>query len=979
MSVLTFDGQSFTVDGKRIWLVGGTIEYSRTPRELWPVRIAQARAAGLNTVTTSVIWSRHEPRPGQFDFAGDNDLAHFVDLVGRAGMYVILRMGPFVGGGFDMGGLPSWLLLNANVNLRTNNGPFLEASSRYINAVARQVRDRQITSVIGPKGESKPGGPIVLIQNESGWTCGHDAMAHGYLGELHRYLRESGFDVPFVNANDLWQGVEGEIDGWTGTGSQLRNLRQLATVRPAQPRLVMEYRFGEQLAWGEKDTTHEQDAIELQRGLVEILASGSQFNIEPFAGGTNFGFSGGRLTHSGEAFSTTSADRTAPVSEAGTPRETFHALRRVAMFASRFGRQLSHLDPKRQSICLLPHGVAGEIAAKHDVDERNPSYAVLHCSGTQGSVVFVFAPERDGAGHGVEHEPATLLLQDGTLLPVHLGEQPVGWCLIDTRLIGRSQLDYCNLSAIATAGRVFVCAGPKGAPGRLSINGADISAEVPEDDEPLVLDHEGVVVCIVNDHALSKLHIADDAVYMDVDGLTLEGLPVVSHWGQKFRKLSGEARWETVVAEEHPKRPAPKIDNKPAPLPRRGKGAKAKSKTPVVPVAEPELPPLPPSAAVVPVAKAPGRIALGAWTTSVVDDYLDGSGPRYASIAGPADLNALGAPSGYGWYRLTLKNGGSRKAHVAFPQGSDRLAIFSENTAAGVLGFGPGASPEVAFHLSRGEQTLVVLAENLGRFAGGANLGESKGICGHLWEVAAVKAGKPELKRCDPIDTMAFKAPQWQVHQGDSTDTQRLTWTLHHKRKTPVLLTLRPGQHRGLIVINNKPVKVFDPSGPATLLLDEAALSRGNVEVQLALLGDAEASMREMADALGFLECVENLSAKAEWAFAKWERPGTDRFVAEGKRSHVAHAPRWWRSTFALSDARAPLSLEVAGLSKGQAYVNGRHLGRYFTATGAGKNVGPQTSLLIPAPFLHAGKDNEVMIFDEHGFNPSKVRIVAAV
>ncbi|MFN8778500.1 MAG: hypothetical protein ACK5ZI_03840, partial [bacterium] len=66
----------------------------------------------------------------------------------------------------------------------------------------------------------------------------------------------------------------------------------------------------------------------------------------------------------------------------------------------------------------------------------------------------------------------------------------------------------------------------------------------------------------------------------------------------------------------------------------------------------------------------------------------------------------------------------------------------------------------------------------------------------------------------------------------------------------------------------------------------------------------------------------------------------------------------------------------TTGLSKGQVYVNGKHIGRYFTATQDGKPVGPQTELLIPPVALKAGDGNELVIFDEHGHLPSKTRLV---
>ena len=124
MPSVTHDGRSFLVDGRRIWLVSGRIPYARLPREAWADRIHQAKLAGLNTVETPVFWARHEPRPGRFDFTGDNDLRHFVDLVGKAGMMCILGLGPYVGAAWDMGGLPPWL---TGKSLRTNSGPYLEA------------------------------------------------------------------------------------------------------------------------------------------------------------------------------------------------------------------------------------------------------------------------------------------------------------------------------------------------------------------------------------------------------------------------------------------------------------------------------------------------------------------------------------------------------------------------------------------------------------------------------------------------------------------------------------------------------------------------------------------------------------------------------------------------------------------------------------------------------------------------------------
>src|SRR6185295_6860318 len=131
-------------------------------------------------------------------------------------------------------GLPSWLLEGKPLTLRSASGPYLEACSRFITAVADEIRDLQVTS-------PGKGGPIVLVQSENNWNCGVEHLATEYLGELNRYLREGGIAVPILSSNNLWQSVEGQIDVWSGSGDLLSTMRQLSAVRATQPRMVIDY------------------------------------------------------------------------------------------------------------------------------------------------------------------------------------------------------------------------------------------------------------------------------------------------------------------------------------------------------------------------------------------------------------------------------------------------------------------------------------------------------------------------------------------------------------------------------------------------------------------------------------------------------------------------------------------------------------------------------------------------------------------
>lgn len=934
MASITYDGQSFMLDGRRLWLVCGSLPYTRIPRALWAERVAQAKHAGLNAIEIPIVWARHESRQGQFDFQNDNDIRHLVQLIQKAGMYVFLRAGPFIGSGYDMGGLPPWLLslnqANGGIKLRTNQAPFLEACSRFINALAGQLRDLQVTS---PTKGGATAGPILLMQTETQWTCGDDTLADTYLLEIDRYFREAGFSIPLINSNDLWQSVEGEIDGWTGFDGLLANLRQLGSIRPNSPRIVTQFQIGRTRSWG-KPAEPARTPGEVLARLTEVLAAGGQFNIDPFFGGTNLGFSAGRDPADAEAFLCTSNDAGAPVSETGQARAVYHAVRRVCTFASRFNRLLSHLDPARQGVTMLP----GHNTADGKSEHAKPS--VVHINGTQGSIAFIFAgknePEKaDKAG-------LTLLLPDGSTLPVELGELSAAWCLLDTRITQRGHLDYTNLSAFAIVGKVFICFGPEGSRGVVSINGSPLEITVPSGlGSPHIAEHEGVTVVIANPRQIESIAVDDTGVYLGIDGFDPAGQPVMHGDSRQYTRIDLEGQSKVIKPVANPNAP--------------GIHAAAKH-------------------------QAKGKVTLGEWASAGIFDYADGTSARYASITKPADLVSVGAPYGYGWYRLKFPSSSVHKPRVMFPQSGHRLHLILDGEPAGLVGAGPGAGPSIGLNLKKKSHTLVALAENLGRAAGGTDLGEPTGLWGHAWCVEHVGAGRPKLVASEPVDILKFRAPLWKIHRDDMSDPMRATWALQHRRKTPIIMTIAPfesSSNGGIVLLDNTPIAYFSPGSSKVIILDAEQLGRGKAEIQITMVGSTEDDMPAIAKAVSFEEGVDMLTAKAEWAFAKWDVPGPEAFGKKIPAGAAHGVPMWYRSTLHVDEGDAPVFFEATGLSKGQIYLNGKHIGRYFIATSAGKKVPPQTRYLLPRALLKNGQDNDLMIFDEHGFSPSKSRVVA--
>jgi beta-galactosidase len=68
--------------------------------------------------------------------------------------------------------------------------------------------------------------------------------------------------------------------------------------------------------------------------------------------------------------------------------------------------------------------------------------------------------------------------------------------------------------------------------------------------------------------------------------------------------------------------------------------------------------------------------------------------------------------------------------------------------------------------------------------------------------------------------------------------------------------------------------------------------------------------------------------------------------------------PCFYQATFQV-DRPEDTFLDTSALGKGEVWINGRPLGRFW-------NIGPQKALYLPAPWLQAGQ-NEVIVFDLDG------------
>ena len=175
---LTFsaDGEQFLLRGKPLRILSGELHYFRVVPQYWEDRLRRLKAGGLNTVSTYVAWNMHEPHPGKFDFTPGTraNLAEFVRIAHRLGLYVIIRPGPYICAEWEFGGLPGWLLRSNGNQIRTSGKWFLESVDRYLAAVFKQTRYLQ----------HGYGGPIIAVQIENEYGTFGDSRS--YLEALKR-------------------------------------------------------------------------------------------------------------------------------------------------------------------------------------------------------------------------------------------------------------------------------------------------------------------------------------------------------------------------------------------------------------------------------------------------------------------------------------------------------------------------------------------------------------------------------------------------------------------------------------------------------------------------------------------------------------------------------------------------------------------------------------------------------------------------
>lgn len=389
---ITWDSHSLMLDGQRLLIYSGEFHYFRLPSQsAWWDRLQKMKAAGLNAVSIYFDWAYHSSAPGVYDFSGVRDIDTLLSMTERLGLYVIARVGPYMNGEVDAGGIPGWVLTRGgNLRDQTWNGTVAAPQvSPLYEQYSQQWYDHLLP--ILARHQVSDGGSVLLLSVENEYN--QQQGSQQYMQALVTMAHADGITVPLFT-NDFWfagqwsnvvdlyaydsypYGFDCCHQWWDmhfhGVDTWESHLRTQLGVKT--PMFVSELQGGAYDPWGGRGypaiaATFNADWL---TNLDEsAFAQGTDIlNTYMYAGGTNWGYMSEPGVYS-------SYDYGAPLGESGELRPAYYASHLLASFLTTYGSTLAGAD------AVGPGALA-----------TNPA-VVVHTRAAPNGQLFVFLRQGD--------------------------------------------------------------------------------------------------------------------------------------------------------------------------------------------------------------------------------------------------------------------------------------------------------------------------------------------------------------------------------------------------------------------------------------------------------------------------------------------------------------------------------------------------------------------------------------------------------
>jgi hypothetical protein len=319
---MRWNPQSFSIGGRDLILIGGSMHYFRVPPEEWEGTFRRMHADGFNVVDTVIPWSIHEPEEGKVDFS---TLQRFFDLAQKYGLYIVARPGPYICAEFDQGGYPRWLS-GKGISYRSDSVASREWAKHWYDEIMPFLVRNQVSR----------GGPVVMVQLENEY--GHpqylsEEEKKEHLRFLWKVASSYGFDIPLMGndtqfAQDMKDPILSQIYGTADAyfGGSYKNLeRILNTQRQLNPKMPV--------------GTAEYSMADPAATVRTMLGLGTaDLDLYMFRGGSQFAYAA-------KGFEDSSYEVSAPVVEGGYVLPAYYPLKLAALFLRQFGSTLAQAEP----------------------------------------------------------------------------------------------------------------------------------------------------------------------------------------------------------------------------------------------------------------------------------------------------------------------------------------------------------------------------------------------------------------------------------------------------------------------------------------------------------------------------------------------------------------------------------------------------------------------------------------------------------
>ena len=904
-----FSSTSVIVNEKPRFLVAGTIDYFRCPPQHWRDRLLKAKRAGLNTAMVYVPWNVHEPAEGNFQFTGISDIAAYLKICADMDLMVIVRVGPFICNEWEAAGYPAWLIGKEGSEFRVRSSITETYIQRWFEQLCQQIVPLQASR----------GGPVILVQVENEYYFDPMPGAVDYMQYLVRTLRRCGIDLPM---SECGSGDEIHTPGLLETinGYGMGGNTKFRKEHPELPLLVSEHYTHWSDCWGWTSEDNPK-RVALEQVSIEALARQVMLSYFCFHGGTSFGYFGSSTWKTDHSWTTPRYYALSPVMEGGGFSDRYFAVKSASIpvlnFEDFFCKAKEITAPLTFVGPVRTLALGAEQGSMIFVLPFYPVTSTLQYRAAGDDTVVSLLESRPSPE--VEAEAGTVELPTGKRVSLAAGSVRALILPHEFRVDSKNKVDYANATLLGIGGnasrRVVIFWGDPGRTGVVSVNGEEKEFVFPAE-EPIAVHAGSVTILALSPEMCDRTWFAD--------GRVMVGPAYVGEFANKKHECWINESTRLVLTVEPD-------------------GTIGFFKVTANPVS--------------------AEVISLIWSGCSLFEPTDKGSEGWQSLDKPLSLERLGTKAyyGYQWYRATVYSKEGGDSGLLFTAAADRFHVWADGKYLGVFGRATGDTRDMfPLYLSTGKTVLTFLCDNMGRSSEG-RAHQYKGIWGSVYAGAS-------RQTLDEVSLMTARGPLrdgWEFRNfrffNPGGKFYEAVLKVPGQLGRGLFLTLRKLTHYAWVTVNGTLLgehhgdySVLDGFGASEYVL-QPPTPVGETEIRLRLYGS---SAPDLSTSLTVYSYPLDGELK-DWAFRPWQNPHPESAV--GIRSGE---PCWWQAKLDKPPMSEPLFISTQGLSKGQVFLNGEAMGRYWS-------IGPQYTVYLPGLAARA----TLAVFDEQGMSPDKTLV----